>query len=484
MIQLHSVTKSYADKIILEDVSFTISNNKKIGLIAPNGTGKSTLFKIILGLEEPDKGSVSIQHEQIGYLSQSLHYSEDDTIYTFLKKVISEDWEEYKIDMALADVDLELDKDTNISVLSGGQRTKVGLAQLLIEEPTTLLLDEPTNNLDLQSMIWLEKFIKKFQGNVLVISHDRTFLDNTVQQIFELDPFQHTIQVYSGGYSDYLVEKTNRYEQQLEQFKQFDKKKKEMEAWIAEKRAQLRVHRNPKVARQLQAMKTRYDREMVAKAVEKPQEMQKIKINTLGEESYKKKVIFFIEDLEFKNIIQCKKLTLSGGDRIHLQGANGTGKTTFIKLLLNEISDYNGIITKGENIQVGYFAQHHEMLDKKKTVIEEFVRTTGIGEEQKVRKILGRFLFKGNHVFTKIGNLSQGEKVKLIIGELTYQNNQFLILDEPTNHLDIESREVLEEALREYKGGVLVISHDRYFLDQIEINRQLEIVNGTITERD
>ena len=200
MIQLHQVTKSYGDKFILEDVSFTISNNKKIGLIAPNGTGKSTLFKIILGLEEADKGSVSIQHEQIGYLSQTLHYSESDTIYTFLKKGISEDWEEYKIDMALADVDLELDKDTKIAVLSGGQKTKIGLAQLLIAEPTTLLLDEPTNNLDLKSMIWLEKFIKKFQGNVLVISHDRTFLDNTVQQIFELDPFQHTIQVYSGGY--------------------------------------------------------------------------------------------------------------------------------------------------------------------------------------------------------------------------------------------------------------------------------------------
>ncbi len=182
----------------------------------------------------------------------------------------------------------------------------------------------------------------------------------------------------------------------------------------------------------------------------------------------------------YKKLFNCLRLIVTGGDRIHLLGENGVGKTTLIKILTGEIKDFSGSVTKGENIKIGYFAQEHELLDKKKTVLDEFMTATKIWEEQKARKILGRFLFIGNHIFNKVGSLSQGEKVKLSIAELIYQNNQFLIFDEPTNHLDIESREILENSLNEYEGGFMIVSHDRYFLSKLDINRKIVIKDGEI----
>lgn len=482
MIHVQGLKKTYGEKVVLDDVNFVISENQKIGLIGPNGTGKTTIFKILLDLEEPDSGSVSKTGEYIGYLPQVISYKNEDTIFSYLKSVLKEDWEEYKIDMTLATVGLEIiDRHMKMDKLSGGQKTKIALAKLLIDEPTMLLMDEPTNNLDLESMVWLERFVKNFKGNVLVISHDRAFLDNTVKKIFELDPHTHTLNEYHGGYSDFVIEKAQRYEKAMDEFKRHEEKRKKMEAWIAEKKQQLAVHANPKVGRQLQAMKTRYQREVVEVAVEKPKDYKKISISGFGEESYKKRIIYYIEDLKHP-VISVHKLSITGGNRIHLQGKNGSGKTTFIKILLNEYKPTEGQITKGTGINIGYFAQEHESLNPKKSVIEEFMQQTNIGDEQRSRKILGKFLFQGSQVFTKIASLSQGEKVKLMMAILTHNNNQFLILDEPTNHLDIESREILESALKEYEGGFIVISHDRFFIHQININKVLKAENGKLFE--
>ena len=254
-----------------------------------------------------------------------------------------------------------------------------------------------------------------------------------------------------------------------------------MEGVDCKKQEQLTYHRNPKVARQLQAMKSRFEREIVAQTVEKPQQVQGITLSHVGDELYKKRVMFYIQKLRFNDLFSCAQLTITAGDRIHLQGENGAGKTTFIKLLLGKITDYEGTIERGEGLNMGYFAQEHEILDAKKSVIDSFMLQTNVSSEQTARKILGKFTFKGTHVFTKVNNLSQGERVKLIIAILTHQKNQFLILDEPTNHLDIESREVLEQALREYTGGFIVISHDRYFIHEIGVKKRISIKKGTVT---
>ncbi|MEK7571247.1 MAG: ABC-F family ATP-binding cassette domain-containing protein [Patescibacteria group bacterium] len=382
--------------------------------------------------------------------------------------------------MVLAEVNLPLETTTKIETLSGGQKTKVGLAKLLLTEPTTLLLDEPTNNLDLTSIEWLEQFIQNFDGNVFVISHDRSFLDATVTKIFELDPITHAVIHYTGNYSQFVLQKKKIYEKDLQEYADFVEKKKAMETWIKKKQQELSVHSSPKGGRQLEAMKKRYEREIEKNSLDKPQEYTRINIQQLGEETYAKKVIFHINDLYYGNLFSCKQLTITGGDRIHLQGNNGTGKTTFVKILLNQIQNVAGTVQTGTDIKIGYFAQGHDVLNKHKTVLQEFQEKTGLGEEEKVRKILAKFLFKGNHVFTKVSHLSQGEKVKLIIAELIHQHNHFLILDEPTNHLDIESREVLEHALNEYEGGFLIISHDRYFVEQVDFNKKLILKDGKL----
>jgi ATP-binding cassette subfamily F protein 3 len=475
MIQLQNISKAYGMKVLLNNISFIVNSGDKIGLIGPNGIGKSTLFKILLKEVEADRGQVTVVYDEIGYLPQQLSYEENDTILSYLKKCIQEDWEEYKIYTALSEVALKISTETKVSNLSGGQKTKVGIAGLLIAAPTVLFLDEPTNNLDLETMGWLEKFLKKFRGAVLVISHDRAFLDNSVNRIFELDPFSHKLSQYSGGYSDYIEEKKNRVENLLSEYNDFIERKKVMEKWIADKQQQLTIYRNPKVARQLQARKTQYQKEFVDHPVEKPQTFKAGKIANISSDLHKKRVVFYLENFDYKNFLKFPKLTITAADRIALNGKNGSGKTTFARILLGLISGYEGIVEKGEGINVGYFSQEHEILDPEKTVIEEFINKSNIKDEANARKILGGFQFKNNHVFTKVSLLSQGEKVKLMIAEITHKDNEFLILDEPTNHLDIESREVLEEALREYEGGFIVISHDRYFLKNIGINKDINL---------
>ena len=484
MIKADSLSKSYGPKPILEGVSFIVHEKEKIGLVGPNGTGKTTLLKIILGQEESDGGSVDTKGEKIGYLPQKISFSENQTVENYLMENLDNQWEAYKIESALSKVGLgPSDKNLLVAKVSGGQKTRAAIARLLINEPTTLLLDEPTNNLDFAGIEWFENFVRDFNGSVIVVSHDRTFLDNTVAKIFELDPFTHTIEQYQGGYSDFIVQRHEKLEQQLKEYDRFETKKKKMEEWIALKQQQLSIYINPKVGSQLQAMKTRYQREIVNQEIDKPQDYKKIRVSDVGSKTHASKLIFKIKNAEYPNIVKCKEIAIFGSDRIYLQGPNGSGKTTFIKMLLGLVKRFTGEVNRSDNVKIGYFAQEHEILDDSKVVIQEFKDQTSISDESVARNTLGKFLFTGNNVFHTISSLSQGEKVKLIIAILTNQNNSFLILDEPTNHLDLESREVLEHSLSQYKGGFLVVSHDRYFLKQIDINRQLEIVSGEIKEK-
>ncbi len=480
MIQVVGVSKKFGNREILENVSFTISNNSRIGLIGLNGAGKTTLMKIILKQEEPDSGSVVYIDEFVSYLPQVIEFDENDTVFSYLYKEIKEEWEDYKIEKCLYDVGLEkIDRQMFVKDLSGGQKTKLGFAKILMNDPTTLLLDEPTNNLDLETLEWLENFLKNFYGNIFVISHDRKFLDNVVDRIFELDPRSHNISEYVGNYSDFCIEKAKRIEKEIAAYNRQQKKIKEMEEWIALKTQQLTFYQSPKVARQLQAYKKRTQRE-AEKLPEKHIDNKKIKIKEISESVNANKLIFRVNSLKYKNLIYCKNIDCYGGDRIHLEGKNGCGKTTFIKILLKQISDYSGNITFGNNLKIGYFSQEHETLNDELSVVNEFISNSNIKNEARARDVLGCFLFVGDRVFDKVKSLSQGEKVRLMIAELINQDNNFIFFDEPTNHLDIDSREVLESAISAYKGGYLMVSHDRYFVENIGINRKFEITNGSL----
>jgi ATP-binding cassette subfamily F protein 3 len=473
MIQAKNLYKSYGAKIIAENISLNISPGQRIGLIGPNGTGKSTLFKMLLGMEDPDKGEI-VRSGTVGLLPQSISFTETDSIYDYLKDAIKEEWEEYRIPAALADVGMDaVDPTILIKTLSGGQKTRLGIARLLLEDCDTLFLDEPTNNLDLRGLVWLEKFILRFKGSVVVISHDRTFLDAIVTKIFELDPFSHAINEYTGNYSDYMTERLHRRELQLAAYADFDEKRSEMEEWIALEKQKQSNHADPKGGKRLNAMKTKYEKFVENESQEKPKDFQKIRIGSLGEETHRKKVIFYIEDFS-SSLFSIAKLAIHGGDRIHLKGHNGGGKSTLIKILLDHAA---------EGVKVGYFAQEHEILDFNNTVMGEMLKKTTVGSESRARQVVGKFAIRGASVFNSVSGLSQGERVKLILAILTNQGNNFLVLDEPTNHLDLESREILEAALADFDGGFIVVSHDRYFLKQIGINRELEIHTREIVDR-
>ena len=481
MLHIQNLSKSYGLKVLFQDVSFSVDNNDKIGFVAPNGSGKSTLLKVILGQEEPDKGTVTVTNEHLGYLPQTINAQADDTIQTYLQRALTEDWEDYKIDMALAQVGLDdIDRTLAIDILSGGQKTKIGLAHLLIDEPTTIFMDEPTNNLDLESLAWLEKFIRRFRGNIIVISHDRAFLDNTVKKIIELDPYRKRLYEYAGGYSDYKVLKAQREERELGEYKREEKRRQHFEQLIKDMQSLAANRADPALGKRLRAMKTRYQREFVDNGVEKPPVQKNIRISGFGDESYRKRSVFYVEKMQFKHIVGCDKLVITAGDRIHLEGENGSGKSTFIKLLLGQLKPDIGLVERGENMRIGYFDQEHDILDHDKSVIENLMLKTGKANEGSARKILGKFLFSGEHAYALVSEISQGERVKLIIAILTHQNNQFLILDEPTNHLDIESREILEQALNEYEGGLLIVSHDRYFVEELGLNRVVRVESGRV----
>jgi ATP-binding cassette, subfamily F, member 3 len=514
MIKVTKLSKSFSTKTLFEDINFTLSKNQKVGLVGPNGVGKSTLIKIIAKLEKADEGSILYGQDTVAYLPQVFETKCDQTVLQYLKKEIKQNWEEYQIDIVLAKVKLSKSKTKLISKLSGGQKMRLNLAKLLLKEPSLLLLDEPTNNLDLEGIIWLEKLVQNFPGNVLFISHDRTFLDNVADKILELDTFNHQLYQYVGNYSDFVLQKATRQDRESREFKIYDTKKRKMEAWMAEKKQQLLVYDNPKVARQLQAMKRRYEREIEKDPKEKPKNYYGFNVKKLSNKLPNKKVVFSIRNLKFfinpvflprqlqgKSIrsvgvkmpmsdsmdsnsilFTCSNLGIFGRDRISLMGKNGSGKTTFIKILMQKYADFEGEITFGPNIKIAYFSQEYNNLNPENTVIDEFCSQTDISNEQQARGVLGKYLFKDQQVFARISTLSQGEKVRLNFAILINNQNNFLILDEPTNHLDLESRENIEQALAQFEGGFIIVSHDRYFLNQIGINRLIEIKDKEIKE--
>jgi ATPase subunit of ABC transporter with duplicated ATPase domains len=484
MIIIKNLTKDILGETLFKEVSFVLRKGDKVGLVGPNGCGKSTLLKIILGQVEADGGDVRVEHENIGYLPQELLFKSSETVGSFLS-VSGNPKEKQALDIVGLG---NIPRDIAVNKLSGGQKTRLSLAGILLGKPSALLLDEPTNHLDLKGLEWLENFIRDFRGGVLIVSHDRRLLDNSANKILEIDAVNHKFAEYAGGYTEYALEKEKKLARWEDEYERQQKKKRRMELWLALKRQEAHSSPDPAKGRQIRAMEKRLQREIYNQEIQRPKSQKKINDLELEGEAASAKLMVRAKNIAKsfpgKDLLRGVSFELRGREHVLLAGDNGSGKTTLLKILTGDLQPDSGELRLGENVRFGYFAQEHEILNPDKTVMEEFLSTDRLLHSSRdPRAILGAFLFSGQNAFKKVSSLSLGERVRLIFTKLTNQENELLILDEPTNHLDIQSREVIEDALLGYKGAILVVSHDRYFLDKISIHRTLTIQNRTIKEK-
>jgi len=513
VLQGKNITKSYWVEKIFEDVSFIITEGEKIGLVGPNGAGKTTLFRCLTGEEQMDVGEVTIGNKcTMGYLEQIPNYPLETTLMDcvldsfadvfqmrdllrslekemgeksgkdlekLLEKysLLTHEYEEAggfsceavarKIIKGIGFTDDDLNRDVN--TFSGGEKTRAGLARLLVREPDLLLLDEPTNHLDLQALEWLESFLKNYRGAVFLISHDRYFLDEVVGRVFELDNKQ--LKSFSGNYSKFLVLKK---EQELAQARAYEKQQKEIEK-IEEYILKYKAGIKSKQARGRASQLSRLER------IEKVKGSGSLALKTgaLGETG---DIVLQMMDLgmayDGMKLFSALNVSIYKGEKVALIGSNGTGKSTILKLATGTLLPKQGLITLGSRVKIGYFDQEHKNLDKNKRVIDEVMDNYAFNEGQ-ARNKLAQVLFQGDDVFKRIADLSGGEKGRLSILKIILDEPNFLILDEPTNHLDISSQEAVEGFLSDFPGTLLTVSHDRFLLDKIT-QRTLELEKGTL----
>jgi len=506
---VYGISKEYGVNKIFENISFSLKKGDRIGLVGQNGCGKTTLMKILMDIEDYTSGSISIRKDaKLGYLEQVPNESPgvktyDVLMHAFrraieikncftelehqlnhltgpaLESVMKEYgryMEEYE---ALDGYQLETKvhricqglnisenmKNMDFNALSGGEKTRVLLGKLLLESPDILLLDEPSNHLDISTIEWLEGFLKEYTGTLLIISHDRYFLDRVVNKVFELTASEMVC--YDGNYTAYVEEKEKRFFEELKKYenqqKLLDRIKEQIHryrVWGAMRDSEVMYKRAKELEKRLEKIEV----------LDKPVlDQKKIKIDSSVENRSGKRVLL-VEGLEKsydnKTLFKGESFSIFYQDSLCLMGPNGSGKSTLLKMIMGEIDPDNGTIQLGSGVKIGYLPQHIHFTDEEKTLVEYFAYEHGINQEI-ARKALSKMLFTQDNVYKKIRNLSGGEKSKLKLCSLLYEKVNFLILDEPTNHLDISSREELEEALLSFEGTLLFVSHDRYFVEKI-----------------
>lgn len=512
VLKISGLSKSFGIKTVFENVSFEVRSGERIGLVGANGAGKTTLLKCIMGAEEADKGSVKASDGAIiGYLRQDFNYTshtireemedawKDVLYYKDRMETLARELESSRSDEKLVEAygraearfeflggyDYESttrkiltglgfsddDWDRDIHSFSGGQKVRINLAAAFVRHPDFLLLDEPTNHLDMGMLEWLEEYLRSYKGGILMISHDRYFLDGAATGIIDLE--NHHIRSFRGGYTRYMETKENQdrayekaYEKQQEHIKETEEYIRRYKAGIKAKQArgrQSQLNRLVRLEKPVHQASLRFH-------FDPPQECADKVLDVLRVEgSYGSHILF--KDLT----IHIKK-----GETVGLIGPNGAGKTTILKMITGEKKPDTGFIQLGNNVKMGYYSQEQERLHPKLTVLDEMRDTFNFGEKE-ARNILGMFLFRGDDVFKTVGMLSGGEKARLSLLCLFLEKPNFLILDEPTNHLDIPTREIMEDAIEAFGGTCLVVSHDRYFLDKVA-DRILELDHGKLTE--
>jgi len=522
LLSCEKITKSFGTNIVLDQISFSVKTGNRIGIVGNNGSGKTTLFNIITGKIPYDDGEIyKSKTLSIGYLEQNQAVDSSNTIWNelltvytpimdmekrirFLEKQMShysdiQDikylalMEEYSkllesfekeggymyeshirgvlTGLGFADEDFQ----QPIWQLSGGQKTKLALAKLLLEKPDILLLDEPTNHLDLDSVQWLEDFLKEYPGTILVISHDRFFLDKVCDHILEIENRKGVL--YQGNYTEYIKKKhlfqttyLKQYELQQKEIRRQEEIIKRFRSFNREKSIRAAESRQKALNRIQRLEKPAYTEDIrLSFQVKKDSGNDVLRIENLK--------MVFDNNILFSNV----SFSLKRGDRVGIIGPNGIGKTTLFRIILKQVNPAEGNIFYGTNVNIGYYDQEQTSLNPNNTVLREVWDAFPDLTETQIRNTLALFLFKGDDVFKPVSHLSGGEKGRVILAKLMLAGNNFLLLDEPTNHLDMASKEVLEGSLADYTGTMLVISHDRYFLNKI-VNRILVFDENGITE--
>lgn len=519
VLACQNISKSFGTDEILKEVSFHIEEREKAAIVGINGAGKSTLLKIITGELSPDSGQITLaKGHTLGYLSQQPERSSKNTIYDEMleekKEIIETDRKirELEVNMKHASSEEELnvmletytklthefdlangyayqseitgvlkglgfaeeDFHKKIETLSGGQKTRVALGRLLLSKPDILLLDEPTNHLDMDSTAWLEIFLMNYSGAVLIVSHDRYFLDRVVTKVVEL--FGGKGQMYLGNYTEFAQKRTALRESQLKHYLNQQKEIKHQEEVITKLRS---FNREKSIKRAESREKLLNKMEII----EKPEEINADMRIQLEPSVLSGNDVLTVQELSKsfgnRHLFSGLNFSINRGEKVALIGNNGTGKTTILKILNKLLRQDHGKIILGAKVQIGYYDQEHQVLNTQKSIFDEISDTYPNLTQTRIRNVLAAFLFTGDDVFKRIGDLSGGERGRVSLAKLMLSSANFLILDEPTNHLDINSKEILESALRDYMGTVFYVSHDRYFVNKTA-TRILELTDGEL----
>ncbi|MCB9110844.1 MAG: ABC-F family ATP-binding cassette domain-containing protein [Anaerolineales bacterium] len=526
MLSIHNLNKNFGIQPVLKNINFNISTGERIGLIGANGSGKTTLMRILAGFEHPDSGDVASTRPnlRIGYLAQGIDFDPQQTLHSALGldsdsqtdpalevESLALALSQNPNDAALqAQYDSALHKltensiqpsavleplglshfpaDTPIAHLSGGQKTRLMLAKVLLDDPQLLLLDEPTNHLDIEMLEWLEDWLNQFKGASLIVSHDRTFLDNTVTSILELDSTTHAIKTYDGNYSDYLEQKLLEFDNQMQAYQDQQDEIAQLKRAASHIRSLTVMKKGGKadggdkfakgffgnratknVAGRAKNIEARIDQLLNDEKIEKPRGTWKLKLD-FGAPEHQSKDVLVTDSLSIGYTPENPLLTdinlfIRAGQRIVLTGPNGAGKTSFIRTIVGKIPPLAGSFRLGGATKLGYMAQEQELINPTFNAVQTIQMVSNINETE-TRNFLHYFLFKGDAALRPSGELSFGERARLQLAVLVAQGCTFLILDEPINHLDIPSRERFEEALENFNGTILAVVHDRSFIER------------------
>ena len=522
ILSANSISKIYGTDVIIDKASFHVNAGDKVGIVGRNGAGKTTLLNMLTGELGIDEGEFFVsQSTRIGYLKQRDNFLRENTVMESMDNIFShlhklEEEIHLTADKVAAnpsDRSLQERLDSlqqqyadgggytykseitgilssmafgpefynkKISSLSGGERTRLALAALLLEKPDLLLLDEPTNHLDIGTLKWLEQYLSAYKGTVMIVSHDRYFLDRTVNRIFEVE--NHKVYCYEGNYTAFAAKKSQRRETELRAYNNQQREIARQEEMIR----RMKQHNTEKLVKRAQSREKRLEH---IERLERPEgEAGRMKIHfkqnfqsgndVISAEGLAKE---FGRGGEKKLLFENVSLDIKRGERICIVGSNGVGKTTLLRMIMGELTPTEGRLKLGHNVAFGYYDQGQLLLDEKNTVLEELKESYRLYTDTEMRSILGRCLFRGDDVFLPVGSLSGGEKARLSLLKLMLSGANTLILDEPTNHLDIDSKEVFEAALLEFPGTAVIVSHDRYFLQKIP-TRILELTREGINE--
>lgn len=527
LLTANALAKSFGPVDIFSDVSLSIPHRARIGLVGPNGVGKTTLMRILLGEDEPSAGEVlRARGLRMGYLPQEARLQSDRTLWqeclTVFTSLLEQQAELARLETAMADPDQaeasliaygrlqqafehsggytfetrmrqtltglgfsRADLNRPLAHLSGGQRTRALLAKLLLDEPDLLLLDEPTNHLDMAAIEWLENYLKDWPGAVLIVEHDRYFLDQVVDTIWEMTP---ALEVYRGNYSAYLMQREEHYQRQLDEYQA-------QQEFIEKEEDYIRRNIAGQNTRQAQGRRRRLERMLEEVRLAPPKQSRKMRFRLQaggrsGDLVLRTEALSVGYQDEGRPLFTAPDLLLKRGECAAVIGPNGAGKTTFLKTLLEQVPPYSGEVRLGASLQIGYFAQAHEGLHADSTLMEEINRVSPHMLPAEVRDYLAKFLFTGDDVFKEVKLLSGGERGRLALACLALQGANLLLLDEPTNHLDLPSQEMLQSLLADFQGSILLVSHDRYLIDALATQiwevepakRSLRVFDGTYSE--